>query len=253
MCRIPPGRALGRIWAATDAGVAVFDATSLHARALGFIDGVGESGYWADAVTQDKDGTLFFGGADGITVIAPGASSPWSYAPPLVVTELTVGTHQRSAGGLNAGKPLDLPPDARAFSAAFAALDYSEPASIQYAYKLDGFDRDWTDAGARRTAYYTNIPPGNYRFTVIACNNDGVWNHTGASASLSIAPHFYQTITFKVVILALLGVLCFGVDRLRVSRVTVRGSLRSLAAAFLRQTSALCRAMPPMVRKMSGR
>ena len=194
--------ARGRIWAATDDGVAVFDGASLRARALGFIDGVGESGYWADAVAEDKDGTIFFGGADGITVIAPNASAPWTYAPPLVVTELTVGGRRISAWDLNQGRPLDLPADARAFSATYAALDYSDPGSVQYAYKLDGFDRDWirTDTEHREVSY-TNLPPGNYTLLVRATNRLGVWSTHSLALRIHAPALWYETWWFKVLLI----------------------------------------------------
>ena len=70
---------------------------------------------------------------------------------------------------------------------------------------LEGFDRRWTDAGARRVAYYTNIPPGRYTFRVQAANNDGVWNMQGASLPFELRPHFYQTLWFYVLLLAAVG------------------------------------------------
>ena len=66
---------------------------------------------------------------------------------------------------------------------------------------LEGFDRDWTDAGARRSAYYTNIPPGRYTFRVQAANNDGLWNTSGAALTFELRPHYYQTAWFLVLLL----------------------------------------------------
>jgi diguanylate cyclase (GGDEF)-like protein len=228
----------GRIWAATDAGVAVFDVGSFHARALGFIDGVGESGYWADAVAQDKDGTLIFGGADGLTVIAPGASSPWTYAPPLVVTELTIGGHRIPAGAVNQGKAVELPAGARAFSAAFAALDYSSPASIQYEYQLDGFDRDWIRADPEhRVAAYTNLPAGTYTLRVRATNRLGVWSTHSLALRITAPAQWYETWWFKALLLLSALAAMFGATQLRTA--VLRRRQRQLEGVIAARTQEL--------------
>ena len=90
----------------------------------------------------------------------------------------------------------------------YTALDFEAPGKILFKYKLDGFDRDWVEAGTRRTAYYTNIPPGSYRFIVIARNGEGTWNSQGASLDFALEPHFYQTIWFySFVAMGILGLL----------------------------------------------
>ena len=76
----------------------------------------------------------------------------------------------------------------------YAGLSFVAPQKVRYRYMLEGFDHGWTEAGARRTAYYTNIPPGKYTFRVQAANNDGLWNTTGAALSFELRPHFYQTL-----------------------------------------------------------
>jgi signal transduction histidine kinase len=74
------------------------------------------------------------------------------------------------------------------------------PQRVLFRYKLDGHDKEWQDAGSRRSAFYTNLSPGAYTFHVIACNNDGVWNNQGADLSFSIASAWYQTVVFKIVV-----------------------------------------------------
>jgi signal transduction histidine kinase len=76
-------------------------------------------------------------------------------------------------------------------------LSLSIPERVRFRYKLEGSDKDWHDAGTRRQAFYTDPKPGPYRFRVLACNNDGVWNESGATLDFSIAPAFYQTIWFQ--------------------------------------------------------
>src|SRR5690606_11849148 len=96
------------------------------------------------------------------------------------------------------------------------------PGNVRFKYRLDGFDRGWIDAGTRRTAYYTNLPPGTYRFRVIAANNDGVWNEAGASVSFRLAPFFYQTRWFGTLLAAVLVAACAAGYRARVRHLKRR-------------------------------
>ncbi|MBV9726644.1 MAG: hypothetical protein JO299_15900, partial [Gammaproteobacteria bacterium] len=97
---------------------------------------------------------------------------------------------------------LHLPPLTRDLTIEYTALSLIAPEKIQFRYKLEGHDRDWQDAGTRRQAYYTDLPPGTYRFRVIASNNSGVWNTQGASVDFSIAPAYWQTTWFRALCVA---------------------------------------------------
>ena len=100
----------------------------------------------------------------------------------------------------------------------YAGLSFVAPQKVRYRYMLEGFDRGWTEAGPRRTAYYTNIPAGQYTFRVQAANNDGVWNTEGAALTFELRPHFYQTVWFyTLLILAIMGMVVL-VQRLRLKR-----------------------------------
>jgi len=90
------------------------------------------------------------------------------------------------------------------------------PERVVFKYKVEGYDHEWVDANTRRVAYYTNLPPGEYRFRVIACNNDGVWNEIGAILHLNCKSHFYEAYWFYGLVLVVLGGAIFGVYRLRV-------------------------------------
>lgn len=104
----------------------------------------------------------------------------------------------------------------------FAALSFADPARVRTRYMLEGFDRDWVDAGARRQAFYTNLPPGAYRFRVIAANNDGVWNRNGASLDFTIPPTFFQSAWFLLLCSALALAALWLLHRLRVARIAGR-------------------------------
>jgi len=121
--------------------------------------------------------------------------------PPVSLLDAKVDGHRLGAG-FN-----ELSPGPGNLRVHFAALSYAAPERVQYSYRLFGFDSEWTKTG-ERLAVYGNLPPGEYRFQVIACNNDGVWNRAGASVRFEIAPHFYQTWWFRLLmaVLAMISV-----------------------------------------------
>ena len=100
----------------------------------------------------------------------------------------------------------------------YAGLSFSSPQKVRYRFMLEGFDHGWTEAGTRRTAYYTNIPPGRYTFRVQAANNDGLWNSEGAALAFELQPHFYQTMWFYALLLALAVAMVIVLLRLRLRR-----------------------------------
>lgn len=115
------------------------------------------------------------------------------------------------------GSPIVLPVLPANLQIDYTALSLSLPERMQFRYRLDGVDHDWRDVGGRRSAYYTNLAPGRYRFHVIASNNDGVWNTTGATIAFEVPPTFYQTTAFRTacVAAALLGLWLLYLARLR--------------------------------------
>ena len=102
--------------------------------------------------------------------------------PPVHIEQVTVDRRVLDAPALTS--ELRLPPLTRDLQIAYTALSLVAPEKMQFRYLLEGYDREWQDAGNRREAFYTNLPPRAYRFRVIAANNDGVWNETGAMLGL---------------------------------------------------------------------
>ena len=118
-----------------------------------------------------------------------------------------------------------LPPDARELKFYYTALSFVAPERVRFQYQLEGLDDKWVEAETQRVATYNKIPPGDYRFRVRACNNDGVWNEAGAAFAFSLAPHFYQTAWFYVLCAAVLCVAVWGVHQQRMKREHARFSL----------------------------
>ncbi|MGH7484111.1 MAG: ligand-binding sensor domain-containing protein, partial [bacterium] len=167
----------GQIWASTTNALVRIDPDNFQARVVGPAEGVQEIEFWAGAVATSPGGVIFFAGTHAVTVIAPGASTPWSYSPPLVVTAIKVGGRTISSGGWRRGSILNLSAGARDITTEFASLDYSAPDTLRYAYKLDGYDREWIAADSlHRLATYTNLSPGAYKLRVRGTNRLGEWS-----------------------------------------------------------------------------
>ncbi|MBI2840597.1 MAG: histidine kinase [Acidobacteria bacterium] len=171
---------------------------------------------------RDTRGRLWFPTNGGVAVIDAEGIETNRVPPPVFIEEVLIDQRRVESTGT-----ISISPDSRSFELHYTALSLLVPRRVRFRYFLEGFDREWVDAGARRAAYYTNIPPGRYRFKVVACNNDGVWNRTGAAFELSLPPHYYQTYWFYG-LCALATALATGVaHRLRIRQVQARG--RALA------------------------
>src|ERR1039458_10482965 len=92
---------------------------------------------------------------------------------------------------------LKLSPHRRDLQIDYTAPTFSSPQKVNFRYRLDGYDRDWHEAGTRRQAFYTDLPPGKFSFRVIACNSDGIWNDSAAKLDFYVAPAYYQTNWFR--------------------------------------------------------
>jgi diguanylate cyclase (GGDEF)-like protein len=207
----------GRVWASTDKGIAVIDPVTLKARALGIADGVSDGAFWAGSVSQARDGTIFFGGLDGATIVTPGAHSDWTYEPPIVASMLHVGRKATPAQSINRGDGrLTVPPDARDISVEFSALDYSASATLRYQYRLAGYESDWVDADSlHRVATYTHLPPGNYTLEIRGTNRLGVWSSHVLSVAIRALPAWYETWWFRALVVLAVLLLAYGAHRRR--------------------------------------
>ncbi|HEY6844885.1 MAG TPA: two-component regulator propeller domain-containing protein [Terracidiphilus sp.] len=221
----------GHLWFATGNGIARCDvlqtnaAGCLHWIEFGTADGLRSRETATNShpsAWRSHDGHLWFATPKGLVEVAP-AHFPVNAVPPGVALErftiddIPQALHAADVqGGTDSG--LRVEAGHVHFEFGYAGLSFVAPQKVRYRYMLEGFDHGWTEAGARRTAYYTNIPAGHYTFRVQAANNDGVWNSEGASLAFQLRPHFYQTLWFyALLILLLVGVIVL-VQRLRLKR-----------------------------------
>lgn len=168
--------------------------------------GGGDPAGWRGA-----DGKLWFPTIKGVAVIDPERIKTNSYAPPVVIEQIRIDDRSFAPS-----ERLELPAGTTRFDLYYTAPSFVAPEKVTFKYKLEGFDTDWIDSGTRRIAYYTNLRPGSYTFRVIASNNDGVWNQSGATFALYLKPYFYQTYWFYAVCLVVLVMFAWLFFRLRV-------------------------------------
>ncbi len=154
-------------------------------------------------VAKTPDGRIWFATSSGIGEIDPRHLARNVQPPPVHIEQLVADHRIYQSGAENL-----LPSLTRDIEIHFTALSFVTPEKNQFQYKLEGHDRDWVEAGGRRSAFYTDLPPGVYRFRVIASNNSGVWNETGAFLDFSIAPAYWQTAWFRALcVMAFLAML----------------------------------------------
>jgi len=212
----------GRIWASTDEGLAVIDPDTQAVRALGRDDGVAMSSYWTNSGAKLADGTLLFGGAEGLSVVHPDKLTHQPFTPSLVVTSIRVGTRPVPPATAAA---LVLGPRERSLEVEFAAIDYAAADKLRYAYRLDGFDDDWIASDPhRRLAAYTNLPPGEYTLRLRATDRDGAWQEP-LSLQVAVQPAWWQTAWFRLLGLFLGITVIFGLVQFRTSYLMHRRHL----------------------------
>lgn len=146
--------------------------------------------------TQNRE--LLFGTRQGLFEVDPHHLALNSIPPPVQIERLALDGHTASAT-----PDARVPAGTREISLDYTALSFVRASRVLFKYKVEGYDSDWVEAGTRRTAIYTNLPPRHYLFRVKACNSDGVWNETGAALAFTVAPFFWQTWWFAAGALAL--------------------------------------------------
>ena len=174
-----------------------------------------QSGPYPTAV-KGTDGRVWFSTAAGVAWIDPIHIARNLAPPPVTIRSISANGTRYTAPGMK------FPPGTQDLMIDYTALSLAVPERVRFRYMLEGSDTRWRDAGTRRQAFYTNLSPGAYHFRVIASNNDGVWNETGATWNLDIAPAWYQANWFRLLAIASVLTLCWAAYRQRVRQVSAR-------------------------------
>jgi signal transduction histidine kinase/ligand-binding sensor domain-containing protein/DNA-binding response OmpR family regulator len=191
--------ATGNIWISTNTGVSHLDPTTNTFRNFTHNNGLQNSNFVHGAGIRLSDGELLFGGVQGFNYFNPANLTINRNVPTVMLTDLQIANKSVQPGATSAiTDPISEAAIVRLdykqnFALSFVALNYTLPKKNQYAYKLEGFDRDWNYSGTINTARYTNLDPGNYVFRVKASNNDGVWSKGDKSIRIYVKPPIWRT------------------------------------------------------------
>ncbi|MFZ6799107.1 two-component regulator propeller domain-containing protein [Undibacterium sp. Di24W] len=217
----------GDIWVSTDEGLAKVNPDTLKITAITEPDGVAISGYWSNSGARLPQGDLIFGGVGGVTVVRPSFKKEYKFDPPVVITSIqaggkTIAANQARFLGTNPEK-LVINPDANSMIIEFAALDYSAPERNHYAYKLEGYDKDWIETDyTRRLAAYTNLSPGDYRLLLRGSNRSGAWSEQIVVLPIRVMPAWFQTWWAYTSYFLVISTLVVGLIRWRLWRLANR-------------------------------
>lgn len=194
----------GNLWLSTDVGLSRFNPKAGIFKNYDAEDGLQSNEFDTRAFFKNQKGEMFFGGINGFNAFIPEQIQDNIYIPPVVITDFLINNKPIPIRGANNDSPmkesivetkeLSLSYKNRFFSFDFAALHYANPLKNKYKYKLEGWDKGWIETDAKnRRATYTNLPAGEYKFTVKGSNKDGVWNEQGTSIKLRILPPPWKT------------------------------------------------------------
>lgn len=210
-------RGLSRVSFAELDAVIAGRAQRVSARAYGSADGLPglqPNRDYSPSAWPARDGRLWFATRSGLLVVEPQQIRDNPHPPPVQLEGVSVddqlvavynaGSPLQTQPGTNVvnlrtqAAPLSLGPGHRKVEINFAALSFASPENVQFRYRLTGFDNNWVEAGSRHSALYPHLPAGDYEFRVLACNNSGVWNETGAQLAFAVSPYFWETWWFRI-------------------------------------------------------
>jgi signal transduction histidine kinase/ligand-binding sensor domain-containing protein/DNA-binding NarL/FixJ family response regulator/HPt (histidine-containing phosphotransfer) domain-containing protein len=201
----------GRLWISSNSGLTRFEPDTGRWRTYSASDGTIEGAYFDGSAWVSPEGTLYFGGFNGITGFNPRDIHDNLVAPRAVITgfqifnePVEVAKPQLLSGPIESASEITLGAADSVFSLEFSALHYAAPQRNSFAYKLEGFDQDWVSTTAnKRFATYTNLDPGRYVFKVRAANKDGVWSDNAATLAITILPPYWKTWWFRLLVATL--------------------------------------------------
>jgi signal transduction histidine kinase len=187
---------------------------------------------------KTKDGRLWFPTMGGAAVIDPKAVQTNAQPPPVIIEEFRSGNEAIDFSG-----SVEIPPNKDSFEIRYTAPSFIKPEYIKFKYKLEGLGNDWVDAGTRRVVNYSYVPPGEYIFTVLAANSDGVWNQTGKSIRIKVSPHWWerrwvQVLMISSAVLFLVSSIVFWYKR-RISQLEKEKAMQEALAEQLEKEKAM--------------
>lgn len=191
----------GNLWISSHHGIINFSPQGFIVKSYGIHDGLQSNQFLSGAFMRTGNGEMFFGGVNGFNSFKPSEIRINKNEPKVLITSIFINNQEAKIGvhgsplkqSLQSTQKISLNFGQNTFNLNFLAINYIHTEKNQYAYKLEGFDNEWINCDTRKTAFYTNIPHGKYRFCVKAANNDGVWNEQGTSLEIVVLPPIWAT------------------------------------------------------------
>jgi signal transduction histidine kinase/ligand-binding sensor domain-containing protein/DNA-binding response OmpR family regulator len=209
------------LWISTNKGLSCFNLQTRKFRNYDVSDGLQGNEFRYNSRFKASDGQMFFGGINGFSSFYPEQLKDNDFVPPVYITDFLIFNKEVTPGSkilpqhITETKKITLTHRESVITFEFAALNYTLSRKNKYAYKLEGFDKDWNYVGIKRTATYTNLDPGTYVFRVMGSNNDDVWNTKGTSVLLVIEPPFWLTWWFKAIGILIFAGVCIAFYKIR--------------------------------------
>ncbi len=210
----------GCIWVSTNTGISSYDTGTKTFRNFTACNGLQNNNFVHGSGLRLSDGELFFGGLQGFNYFYPSSLTVNRNVPGVLLTDLQIANRPVEPGDASPiSRHISVADEIRLdykqnFAISFVALNYTIPRQNQYAYKLDGFDKEWNYTGTVNTARYTNLDPGEYVFRVKACNNDGIWSTEDRAIRIYVRPPFWRTVyAYIFYVLAAAGLLWYSRHR----------------------------------------
>jgi ligand-binding sensor domain-containing protein/signal transduction histidine kinase len=255
----------GDIWIGTNRGLCRYNPRTGEVKKFNRADGTLGHDFNRCAYLTASDGTIYLGGLNrGFNIIHPDRITENKIPPPVVITDFRIANARVLPGPdsplkqpIGMTREIHLSHQQSSFSFELAALDFSNPDANNYAYRLEGFDREWNKVGPHRTAAYTNIGSGSYVFRALAANSDGYWNLEGATVALRIHPPFWGTLWFRLLAIVLVtGAITMAVLAARRRRIileTMNTQLNEEIMHARKAEEALCEARDLLEEKVRER
>jgi len=208
----------GFIWFSTNKGLSRYDRRTGTFHNYDVNDGLQSREFNLGSAYKRLSGELYFGGINGFNAFFPSRIRRNRHVPPVVITDFKIFNEPVPVGPdsplktvISEASEITLSPGDSVISFEFVALHFSDPAKNQYAYMMEGIDKEWVPLGTRRYVTYSSMPHGQYTFRVKGSNCDGVWNEEGVSLAITVLPPFWKTKTFTAfagifLVLGILGV-----------------------------------------------
>ncbi|GAB4499919.1 MAG: hypothetical protein OHK003_17840 [Anaerolineales bacterium] len=210
----------GKLWVSTNFGLSRFDPADQTFRRFTASDGLQSNEFNQNSFAKDQNGTMYFGGINGLNVFVPQEITDNPFAPKIALTSITLDgaplSNEKTTEYLET-ITLIWPQDSFEFE--FTSFAYEQPRKNQYAYMLEGFDSDWIAIENRRNGRYTNLSGGNYTLHLRGSNSDGIWSETGQSIQVVVVPPFWETWWFLSLLVMGFGAIVTGGLRWRVKSI----------------------------------